>query len=140
MAKLVSFIMSAISQNIPNKTGGVVQQLTGPMIVLRPRYVPSEYSFAITLGISNFDLTRENTMRIVLRSPSDDTLIDTGDSILPASPTDEILPKEFQGAVLSMPIQNIELKTEGIYQLEMFFNGESLGIQDIPVFRLGMVK
>ena len=140
MAKLVSFIMSAISQNIPNKTGGVVQQLTGPMIVLRPRYVPSEYSFAITLGISNFDLSRENTMRIVLRSPSDDTLIDTGDSILPASPTDETLPKEFQGAVLSMPIQNIELKTEGIYQLEMFFNGESLGIQDIPVFRLGMVK
>ena len=140
MAKLVSFMMSAISQNVPNATGGTVQQLTGPMIVLRPRHIPSEYSFAITIGINDFDLSKENILRIVLYSPSNDILLDTGNSTLPASPTDSNLPKEFQGAVLSMPIQNIEIATDGVYKLEVFMNNDSLGTQAIPVFRLGTTK
>lgn len=140
MAKLVSFMMSSLAQNIPNPAGGMVQQLTNPLIVLRPRYIPSEYSFSIIFGINDFDLAKENTLRIVLRTPGNETLIDTGDGKLPATSTDALIPKEFQGAVLSAPFQNVEFKDEGVYHLEVIFNGESLGTQDIPVFRLGTGK
>lgn len=140
MAKLVSFMLSAISQNIPTSSGGTIQQLTGPTIVLRPRYVPSDYSFSITIGVSDFDLTRENTIKLVFKSPSGDTLIDTGDCSLPASPADALIPKEYQGAVMSAPFQNVELNSEGVYHLEILFNGESLGTKEIPVFRLGSGK
>ena len=99
MARLASFLMSSLSQNIAVANGGIVQQLTGPLIVLRPKFIPSEYSFSVTVGINNIDLTQDNSLRIVFRSPIGSDLVDTGNVTLKATPHDIHLPDEWQGFV-----------------------------------------
>ncbi len=140
MPKIVSFMLSAITNNVPNVTGGTVQQLTGPIIVLRPRYIPGEYSFAITLGINDVDLSVDNNLRLAITSPSGTSVFEINDGVLQATGKDSVLPKAFQGFVISLPLLNIEFKEEGIYHLSVCMNDVELGIQDIPVFQAGDSK
>ena len=139
MAKLVSFMLFASTQNIQNANGGLVQQLSGPIIVLRPRYIPSEFSFAIAIGINDVDLNIDNTVQIIFKSPNNDIILDTGNGKLSASATDSNLPSEYQGFAMTMPLQNIALDTEGVYSLEVFFNDELLDKRAIPVFKQGVI-
>ena len=138
MAKLVSFMMSSFSQSIPNSDGGQVQQLTGPIIVLRPRFIPSEHSFSITIGINDINLDTQNSIRMILRSPSGKTTVDTGETVLPAAPEDTLLPKHLQGFVMSWGLQNATFEEAGVFKLEIDFNGYQLSTQDIPVYPLGI--
>ena len=137
LAKLVSFMMFATTHNIQNANGGLVQQLSGPTVVLRPKYIPSEFSFAIAIGINGVDLHNDNTTQIIFRSPSNAIILDTGKAKILASDTDSNLPPEFQGFVMTMPLQNITFDTEGVYSLEVFMNDELLDTRAIPVFRQG---
>lgn len=137
MPKIVSFMLSAITNNVPNASGGTVQQLTGPMIVLRPRYIPGEYSFAITLGINDLDLSVDNKLQLAITSPSGSTVFEVKDGVLQAVGVDSVLPKAVQGFVMTLPLQNIEFKEEGIYHLSVSLNGDKLGVQDIPVYQAG---
>lgn len=135
MAELVSFILSAFSQNVPTSNGSIVQQLTAPVIALRPKFVPSEYSFSVTVGISGFDLTKDNTIRFVFETPAGTNLVDTGSISLSGTPHDDTLPDEWQGIVVTLPIQNTQIETEGVYHLIVFFNEEQIDSKNIPVYR-----
>lgn len=140
MARLASFLLSLLSQNIAASDGGIVQQLTGPLLVLRPKFIPSQYSFAVTIGINDIDLTQENILRIVLRTPTGSDLVDTGNITINPTPQDIQLPEEWQGFVATLPIQNTEFAVEGVYQLIVFCNDELLGTQSIPVYQKGDAK
>lgn len=138
MAKLVSFLLS--SQLVNANIGPVtVQQLVNPLIAIRPKYIPSEYSFAITLGINDID-KGENTLRLLLTSPSGKDILDTNNMGLPVGPTDGILPDSLHGFVLTMPVQNVVIDEEGLYSLSVFFNDVAIATQSIPIYRQVDIK
>ncbi len=140
MSKLVSFIMSAFSQNVATSNGSIVQQLTAPIVALRPKFIPSEHSFSVTVGINDVDLTQDNTIRFVFQTPAGVNLVDTGNIPLSATPHDDMLPDEWQGFIVTLPIQNAEFEAEGVYHLLVFFNEEPLGSKSIPVYQQSQNK
>lgn len=139
MAKLVSFMLS--SQLVNTTIGSAtVQQLINPLIVLRPKFIPSEYSFAITVGINDIDTKGENAIRILMTTPSGKDVVDTKDVPLPSDPVDVTLPDNLHGFVLTLPVQNAVIDEEGCFSLTIFINGESISTQSIPVYRQGDSK
>ena len=138
MAKVVSFFLAANSQNVATPNGGIAQQLTLPLIVLRPKFIPSEFSFSMALGINEINKNADSRMRIELVSPSGKQVIDTGYIDLPELPDDPALPIEYQGFSLIMPVQNAVLDQEGVYHLKVYFNDDVvIFVQEIPVYVQG---
>ena len=135
MAKVISYFLMANSQNVVSANGGMNQQLTGPIIVLRPKYIPSEYSFSVVLGINGFEKTSNNQIRIEIISPTDKQVIDTGYIDLPDLDSDSALPIPYRGFSLTLPVQNAILESEGLYRLNVYVNEDKLIFdQEIPVF------
>lgn len=136
MAKVVSYLLAVNSQNVAAGNGGVIQQLIGPLIVLRPKYIPSEYSFSIALGINDLDKKTDNRLRISITSPSGRQVLDTGYVDLPDLPVDSPLPVKYQGFSLTLPIQNATLDQEGLYKMTVHINEDENIIfeNEIPVF------
>ena len=135
MAKVVSYLLSLISQNVADATGGTIQQLTGPVIVLRPKYIPSEYSFSLTLGINDIEKKTDNRLRITIYSPSGRLVIDTGYIDLPELIEDPLLPDKYQGFSLTLPVLNAALDQEGVYHFKLYFNDDGLIFdKEIPVY------
>ncbi len=135
MAKLTSFLLSLQSQTAPIAGGETVPQLICPLIVIKPKFIPSEYSFAITIGITDIDLTVENVLRMVFKAPSGDIVFDTGDGTLPPSTKETTLPRSAQGFIITLPLMNISISEEGTFLLDIIWNGECLDTHDIPVYK-----
>lgn len=134
MATISSFMLCESSQNIPSGQGSVVQQLIGPITTLRPQYIPGNYSFSVSVGIIGVDMQKENSMRFVLKAPSGAMLNDLGETPLPVAAVDSNLPKEYSGFVACIDFRNVVISEEGVYSLEVYINGESIGAKDIPVY------
>ncbi len=135
MAKLTSFLLSLQSQTAPIAGGETVQQLIGPIIGIKPKFIPSEYSFTITIGFIDIDLTVENVLRMVFKAPSGDIVFDTGEGTVPPATKETTLPQSAQGVIITLPLMNISFSEEGTYLLDIIWNGECLDTHDIPVYK-----
>ena len=134
MIDIATFALFESSQNISNGQGGVVQQLTGPVTILRPKFVPSNYSFAVSIGVRGLDMHNENSMHIILKNPSGDVLSDLGEKLLPIAGEDDILPIEYSGFVACIDFRIVVIETSGAYILEVYVNNSLIGTKEIPVY------
>ena len=120
MIDIATFALFESSQNISNGQGGVVQQLTGPVTILR--------------GVRGLDMHNENSMHIILKNPSGDVLSDLGEKLLPIAGEDDILPIEYSGFVACIDFRNVVIETSGAYILEVYVNNSLIGTKEIPVY------
>ncbi len=135
MPSIASHILGENLQNIPNGTGGIVQHLTAPTTVLRPQFIPGNYSFSVLIGVKDVDLQKENAMQIVLKSPTGDVVQMIDKQQIPVSTVDSELPDEYAGFMLGVDFRNVPFVAAGCYTLEVIINEELIGAIDVPVFR-----
>lgn len=111
-----------------------VHVLKEPRIVLNPKYIPAEYSFAVAVGIVGVDYSKHSEITFTLNSPDGEEVFKLGPWILihddlGSNPT---LP-EFRSETVLLQLGNVEFRQNGIYKLYVEVNGTELEPQDIPV-------
>ena len=135
MPKICSFMICDSSQSITDEKNNTTQQLVGPTIALRPQFIPTNYSFTVSIGIRDVDLQAKNVMHLALLTPSGKELVNLGESELPITDKDNLLPRENWGFVAGVDFHNVSIAEEGVYRLAVYVNNELIGTLDIPIYR-----
>lgn len=137
MAKLFSFTICDSISNVSAGAMGMVPTLVSPQIVLRPQYIPGNFSFGIAIGISEIDLNQTNKMRFTITNPKGEIVHDSNESELPIPPEGkgDSLPAELQGFMMCIDIRNLAIPCEGVYIFSIFFNGENIASHEIPIYK-----
>lgn len=131
----ISMFMLCESINQIQTKDGTVPQMMGPLMVLRPPYMPGIFSFSAACAVKGVDLYNPHTLRITIQDPEGNIVYDTGESDMQAIIGNDTLPKEEQGMMLSIDVRNLELKLEGIYKCVIYINSEISGEQNIPIYK-----
>lgn len=134
MAKLVSFTLCDSINSVP-ASRGIVQMLVEPQLVLRPQYIPGNFSFSIALGVADLNLQTKNEIRLVITNPKKKVVYDSGANAIPIIKKDDSIPVEYQGVMMCVDIRNLPVECDGEYNISVFLNGECIAIKPIPVFR-----
>lgn len=131
---VASYMLCDSINNVNLSNGTTVPQLVMPKSVLRPQYIPSTFSFGISVSVWGMDLSKKNTMRFKISDPDGNTIQESNDNELPASVEDSFLPEEYQGFTVSIDIRNLNISKSGVYKFALSINGEEICIKDIPVY------
>lgn len=134
MAKISFFMICETINNVLAPTGSTVPQLTNPFCVVRPEYIPGNYTFGIAVGVSGVNISEQNNMGFIIADPNNIVIQETPAFPLPIAPIDDNLPKDQQGFLLSFEARNLPLSVEGVYKITFYINGEAIGTEEIPIF------
>jgi hypothetical protein len=110
--------------------------ITGPLHILTPMFVPGMFSFSIVFGILDLETDIDHAIRVIFRSSvaGEEHLIDTGkDILIPRNSEKNDLPKDMRGLMMSLDFKNVVFRSEGLFLTEVLFDGESLGQFPIKV-------
>lgn len=137
MAKITVFMLCDSINNIPIPSGGVLQQLVSPQLVLRPQFVPGTFSFGIAVGIQGVNLHIINRVRFTISDSHGEIVQDSGISEFPPIPEDvpETMPGEHQGFLMNMDIRNLVVHENGEYIFSIYINDELIGTQSVPIYQ-----
>ncbi|MDD6441889.1 MAG: hypothetical protein PUG71_07270 [bacterium] len=133
MAKLSMFMLCNAINNL-QQANGSIPQLIGPQTVLRPQFVPSNFSFGIAVGVTDVNLHESYRIRFTIADPDGKVVHDSGESDFPAIEKADTLPVEYQGFALSIDIRNLIVEKEGAFKFNLFINGKVVGEHEIPIF------
>jgi len=123
--KVSVFMYSESAQPEPTPQGNKLRVMN-PQHILRPMFIPGQFSFAITFGILDFDVSLSHIIKYIFSSPDGTVLVDTADSIqLPPidNPALNDLPTDMRGFLTSLDFKNVVFSTEGEYKSDIFFDG-----------------
>lgn len=119
----------AISEEI-SSNGEVIK----PLIEINPHNIPTHYSFAITVGISRIDLSKDNTIRYIIFDPKNKNIFDTTDITLPRK--SEIDDENNQnnnfkdihnGFIANLNLRNFLFNEQGEYKIVLKINNKEKG-------------
>lgn len=137
MASLTNFIYCINAERVPGNEGkGENINAIGVLSALTPEFVPGTFSFSIIFSVLDIDISANNTIQIIFSKKGEEkNLVNSGVITIPPLPNeDEIgLPNEYKGLNMSMDFRNVIFETEGLYNTEVIFNGQSLGNNPIYV-------
>lgn len=135
MAKLFSFTICDSINNLP-ASGGSVPMLISPQIALRPQFVPGNFSFGLAIGMSGINLQISNKLKLVIHSPDENIVYDSGETDLPIVLSKvDTLPQKYQGFMMCVDIRNLSIPCEGEYVFTIYLNGECIANQSVPIFK-----
>jgi len=134
MAKIATFMLCDAINHISTEKGPV-PQLIAPQFILTPMFIPSNFSFGVSIGISGLDLRQVNTVKFAIKTPQKTIVKESEAFSIPASTENNILPQEQHGITLNIDVRNLKVEEEGIYSIIIFINGEAIGEKEIPIYR-----
>ena len=134
MPRITSFMLCEGINNISPSPGISIPQLAGPCNVIRPEFIPGNFTFGVAIGISGVDTTKQCRVRFEIKNPKEETVQTSLDAVLPGIPLDEGLPVEYQGFLLSFEVRNLAIPDAGVYKIFLFVDDELIGTESIPVF------
>lgn len=119
----------------PNPQGQI--QITNPLMVINPMFVPGMFSFTIIFGVVGIDNETDHTMQILFKGPNDEPpIINTNTIPLPKGAVPMVkeleLPREHKGMMFNLDFRNVVFKSEGIYTSQVYIDGDLLG--EYPIF------
>lgn len=131
------FMLCDSINNIPIPSGGVLQQLVSPQVVLRPQFVPGNFSFGIAVGVQDVNLHVTNRIRFTISDSRGTIIQDSGISEFPPIPENspEAMPVEYQGFLMNMDIRNLVIRENGVYLFSIYVNDELAGTQSVPIYQ-----
>ena len=136
MAKISTFVLCDRIGQTKLQNGSEVPVLVGPIARLRPPFLPTLYSFGISVGMLDLGDTEEVQINFLLFDPKGECVFTTGTETYQAkSNIAENMPVEYRTLMCSMQLQNVQLSVEGLYELKIVINGEEIGIYKIPVYK-----
>jgi hypothetical protein len=129
---------SVNTETAPN--GNRLVSLHNPMLVFRPVFIPSLFSFAVTIGIVGIGHADAHTIRFTFGKIGEgELLVDTGVMPLPANIEFEengTLPAEYRGFLFNLDFRNVVFHTEGEYESSTYFDGVLL--EKNPIYVKGV--
>jgi len=138
MPRLVSFMLCDSINNVSTAPNEITTMLISPEIALRPQFIPGNFSFAVSIGIADIDLKKENRVRFSVLDPSGKVVFCSPDNPFSLSSDDDnLLPKMHQGFIVNLDIRNLSVPTEGEYQFLLYVNDAPMEPQVIPIFKRG---
>ena len=132
MAHVTYFVYCKDVQVLPNEKDA---HLIGPMHMLNPRFVPSEYSFSIAFGIMDIDLKKDNFLKVVFKSPTGEVLFQFDEVNVGPPPGPVQLPPEHVGIQVNLRLQNVPIKLAGMHTVEVVWNKEAIFVSEVPVIQ-----
>ena len=111
---------------------GPQHQVVKPLQALAPIAIPGNYSFAIACNIAGFDVSKENSVKIVFLDPNSNVLYDTGE-VKFQLPTEQIKASGIEGMQFNIDIRNLVFREVGVYSTKVIFNNSELGEYKIQV-------
>lgn len=139
MPRIATFIYSDNSQLSINNNSQVLT-ITNPMLIFKPTFIPSTFSFAVTIGILGADESTPHVLRYIFKKKdSEELIINTGDMQFPARNTDTDsaqVPHEYNGFLVNLDFRNVVLKSEGEYVSQVYLDTIHLG--DFPIYVKGI--
>lgn len=133
--KISTFILCNSIENTQSTQGASVPCLVGPQVILRPDYIPTNFSFGFSIGITGMNLKQDNTFSFLVKSPEGEPIMNSNISRVPANPVDDPVPEEYSGILVTTDVRNMVVDKEGVYSLEFYVNDNLIGKQDIPIFK-----
>jgi hypothetical protein len=135
MPKITTFFFCEEAQ--PNNQTGKLN-VSGPLHVFTPAFVPGMFSFSVVIGIMGIDLTqRSHKLRIIMTGPNKelDPVINTQDIDMFKQDGEVVysLPPEYRGLFINIDFRNVVFREEGLYNTEIYLDGELLGNSEVPV-------
>lgn len=135
MPRISSYMLCDTIANIQIQPNSSIQQLISPQAVLRPPFIPGTFSFGISICVLGADFQEQNVINFCIINPAKVLVYSSGDIDIGKLPIDASLPEEYNGIVLSTDIRNLELQSEGEYELDLFINKQRVGTCQIPIFK-----
>jgi len=132
MAEIATFMICDGVQ-IPAPAMASAPSLIAPNIALRPDFIPSNYSFGLSVGVRGVNTSMSNHFRLIIRDPQGGE-VHAFQHECPPEPTKDALPEEYRGFIFSLDLRNVPLTVEGCYTVTILVNHEEAGTRLLPVY------
>ncbi|MBQ3395191.1 MAG: hypothetical protein IJR43_10610 [Synergistaceae bacterium] len=133
MVYVSSFVYCDRLQQITTQNG-IQHQVIEPLQSLNLVSVPSNFSFSMLCGISDFDTGKRHKLRIEFVAPDNKSTVVAAADVPVASDVEQ---KKFNGLQAAVEIRNFIFRIEGIYVTKIFFDDILIGEYKIPVITGG---
>lgn len=124
----------------PGPLGPTPFVVVGPTLLLRPRHVPTEFTFAVVIGVRGIAPNPEEPPRLGLRLLAPDGQVVFEPTPVPLRFHPEsghpAVPDEDVQAVVGLNLQNLFLPVEGRYSVVVEVDGVAIGRQTLAVWAL----
>lgn len=108
-----------------------------PMQILNPVFIPGTLNFSIVFGLLGIETEKSHQLQFLFRKKGSEeaAILNTNTINLQPmfDPAELELPAEQRGLIGNLSFQNVIFRSEGNYESEIIFDGESLGIFPIYV-------
>lgn len=138
MVRISTFVYSDTAQQGMGPDGNHSLTIQNPMQLFKPAFIPSLFSFSITLGIAGVDLLKQHQVRLTFsKLDGSEHLIETGEIVIPANEeghkANEGVPLEYRGYLFNLDFRNVAFRTEGEYVSTVYVDGVELGKHPVYV-------
>lgn len=124
----------------PGPLGRMPFFVVGPTLLLQPRYIPTEFTFALVIGLRGIAPNSEEPPRLGLRllAPNSQVVFESQPIPLRFHPESgyPAVPDEDVQAVVGLNLQNLLLPLEGHYSMVVEVDGVTIGTQTLAVWAL----
>lgn len=142
MTVTISFFIyaeNAVMQAVPNAAQQLEPkiQVFAPNFVFRPSFVPCLFSYAVSVGLHDFDVRIQHELRMTLHDNNEGpALADTGTMPLAPFPDEMItnLPENLRGITFTCDFRNVPFRHNGIYYTRVLFDGVVIGSYPIHIW------
>ena len=134
MAKVTMFMLCDTVNNVPG-VQGVVPHLVSPQVVLRPMFIPGNFSFGVSIGVQEVDLKKNTKLQFWVIAPSGKIIQESQITEIPAVGQEDTIPAEQQGFVMNLDIRNLVIDEEGKHIFKLKVNEQVVEEQIIPIYR-----
>ena len=112
-------------------------QLISPQAILRPTFIPGNFSFALALSIAGVKTSIAHTFYFYIQNPKGETIHEAPMQNLPLDPSasKSNIPEKDQGFVIAIDIRNLPITEEGEYQFFISIDNTDILSKTFSVYR-----
>ena len=131
MARVSTFLYCDSFENIMTPSGPKLN-VSNPLQIFTPAYIPGNFSFGILIGIIGFDTKITHSLRVIFKhKESEKSVFDTGNIEFPTN-AESKLPTYLDGTMINMDFRNVVFENDGEYFTEVIFDDKKLG--EFPIW------
>lgn len=139
--RISTFMYCESTSQIPGQSGEMQKlQINAPLLNFTSDFVPTNYSFSIVCGILGFDMSKQNSLRLIFKFISEEkSIIDTNTIYTPVNDDKSqlFLPEEERNIIFNIDFRNVVFSKEGTYETLVYANEEHLGTYPITMIKRG---
>ena len=109
--------------------------LISPKPILRPHFIPGNFSFSLCIGMSGIRPTTQTKIGFYITDPHGDVVHKFYSIPFEKDAKEEDIPLEAQSIMLAMDIRNIPVKLEGEYKFVLYVDGQEADSHGFYIYK-----